>query len=195
MPLCGFQVPKGMLQTQMTETVRCFKVKEVSSPQGNATNSIDSPVYRRKSLSFKSPRECYKRSNGSPFRTQLFLFQVPKGMLQTQLLASLNPYGAFRFKSPRECYKRHTLHRPPFCDWRFKSPRECYKLSMRKEFEITKRGFKSPRECYKQFLPPVRALRSFVSSPQGNATNLILFQKYIVLWQSFKSPRECYKLS
>ena len=77
----------------------------VSSPQGNATNEGEDPEKVKTERSFKSPRECYKpayysypylilkavsspqgnaTNKGKKNSSFFFLFQVPKGMLQTR---------------------------------------------------------------------------------------------------------------
>ena len=166
----------------------------VSSPQGNATNwntvcrSPETP-----GSCFKSPRECYKRTVKLPKEIAMKLFQVPKGMLQTEyqnyrqneqsqvsspqgnatnkVVSKTEDGDEVGFKSPRECYKLHgdfqTLLR-----WTcFKSPRECYKLISSSSSESCFCCFKSPRECYKRLGNHLNHLFRGVSSPQGNATN------------------------
>ena len=101
-----FQVPKGMLQTTLSPG-GTITWGLVSSPQGNATNFVRDKIFTRyKTFCFKSPRECYKllhnlnlkncwtkvsspqgnATNVDTFYVNIdfiYLFQVPKGMLQT----------------------------------------------------------------------------------------------------------------
>ena len=124
-----FQVPKGMLQTRersmkLFSNVLSFKSPrecykqflyefylifsvQVSSPQGNATNSINT----NQSLSFV----CVSSPQGNATNST-----------ETTLCS---PYLFLCFKSPRECYKLHILKFIHAFLFSFKSPRECYKLN------------------------------------------------------------------
>ena len=147
-----FQVPKGMLQTGQGQG-RKKSLEAVSSPQGNATNSasfirISPPTSR----SFKSPRECYKRICEDSHKCFFWVFQVPKGMLQTNPCPS---YG-----------KQWNMFQVP------KGMLQTYFSISSHVF--TKSSFKSPRECYKRCLSVFLYHELLVSSPQGNATNSML---------------------
>ena len=94
-----FQVPKGMLQTNICSHTIIRSFFGVSSPQGNATNNVNCRKYESKTGCFKSPRECYKPRSGT--------------------LKEIDTPG---FKSPRECYKLYKLR--GFCpyNWWVSSP-------------------------------------------------------------------------
>ena len=78
-------------------------------------------------------------------------FQVPKGMLQTPNSLSFSTPFISCFKSPRECYKRYI-----FSDWEWRG----------KKFQVPKGMLQtSKKDTWSRFF-------SYVSSPQGNATNL-----------------------
>ena len=98
--LIEFQVPKGMLQTVITNIDICnFNI--VSSPQGNATNKmVDGEEYVEFLVS--SPQGNATNS-GSPLAFILpnFWFQVPKGMLQTKYSEILSKFKELQFQVPK----------------------------------------------------------------------------------------------
>ena len=124
----------------------------VSSPQGNATNSLVVLMSQGKSRSFKSPRECYKRVHGETCTMSGLGVSSPQGNATNQKL----PRWGYRSSPPFQVPKGmlQTFSRCPL-------PRG------------TMLRFKSPRECYKQPRCPRRTpISPNVSSPQGNATNM-----------------------
>ena len=170
---CMFQVPKGMLQTDLPNTayLRCptwFQVPKgmlqttknywrvrawyyVSSPQGNATNNVAEGHLREYLYSFKSPRECYKQDPNTAYLRCPTWFQVPKGMLQTTCLCISPPSSGVSFKSPRECYKLRWSCNTACSNKQVSSPQGNATNSRQTSYHLSQgKG---------------------VSSPQGNATN------------------------
>ena len=126
---CWFQVPKGMLQTNTNSWNLSFSRLRVSSPQGNATNKVvtktedgDEVVFQvpkgmlqtlRSEVipcfcaGFKSPRECYKRTEWK--WTELWeSVSSPQGNATNPVRISSEKEVLPGFKSPRECYKPYT---------------------------------------------------------------------------------------
>ena len=145
----------------------------VSSPQGNATNLFCNCPSWRYSFSFKSPRECYKLLHFlTPYELRKKVFQVPKGMLQTNSSLWFLANSFIGFKSPRECYK-------PLYSILFGCPIRTFQVP--KGMLQTVQHFVSPWRQL-QFQVPKGMLQTLrcptcngdsysVSSPQGNATN------------------------
>ena len=190
-----FQVPKGMLQTPSSACITgrgmsCFK-----SPRECyklATKFI--PSFLR-FCCFKSPRECYKPRIRKLYIPYPYRFQVPKGMLQTfYCTSSLFPTPCF--KSPRECYKPEEDGVQTDWHFSFQVPKGMLQTPVEDGIDVIGNtlGFKSPRECYKP--SHKKNLWTFwkrVSSPQGNATNILFTWGGAKSLSRFKSPRECYK--
>ena len=166
-----FQVPKGMLQTNVYSISQKFKILSFKSPRECYKPNFCKVIWSLL-FCFKSPRECYKPGVNVSMFLRGKVFQVPKGMLQTNWY-QLKKLHRKSFKSPRECYKR-TLRLAPVY---FSSS----------SFQVPKGMLQTEKRLY------LSCLYEEVSSPQGNATNPIEFYLVRLLGASFKSPRECYK--
>ena len=120
---------------------------------------------------FKSPRECYKRGDYSGYIAEHIVFQVPKGMLQTNG-SNVVVVPEVEFQVPKGMLQ--TAKAPPSnaSPASFKSPRECYKLlqldcvaSLSSVFQVPKGMLQTSR------MQKTTYIFLIVSSPQGNATN------------------------
>ena len=162
-----FQVPKGMLQT-LLPPLPSLQSSQVSSPQGNATNAATMLMMYGWALSFKSPRECYKRFPVKTCLSAPAMFQVPKGMLQTG-------------------NELQVVYDTTAC---FKSPRECYKPSQPDPVN-PKHGVSSPQgNATNNGRGTLEHHRLYpVSSPQGNATNICLGSRTYSRSSPFQVPK------
>ena len=161
-----------MLQTRTRACVFILFLL-VSSPQGNATNStvfnLSQNIF---SLCFKSPRECYKLIFCAKKENYNKKFQVPKGMLQTQRRIRDHDFFAM-FQVPKGMLQTVYM--------------VFITRELRKRFQVPKGMLQTTSQCI------ISYRCSYVSSPQGNATNSKNRIKSRLETERFKSPRECYK--
>ena len=79
------------------------------------------------------------------------MFQVPKGMLQTEAIAKLYLALDDCFKSPRECYKLPKSSPIYHAVLEFQVPKGMLQTQYFLCYPVTENtSFKSPRECYKR---------------------------------------------
>ena len=125
------------------------------------------------------------------------VFQVPKGMLQTE-----SPSGSVLFRIGVSSPQGNATNTQGYTfNWYeyngFKSPRECYKQLTKSSFASFSCCFKSPRECYKlvSWWSCWPNCEKVFQVPKGMLQTVGDLTPYNSSPDSFKSPRECYKLN